>query len=137
MQPGDAVLVPDLSFVATVEPIVLHGALPIFVDIQRQYLTINPSLIDARVTAATKAGYQAVGTIAVSSCDCHLADYDGLNEAAARHGLWVVGDAAQSFGGSSPGRRVGSLARLSTTSFFPSKPLSFYGDGGAVFTDDE
>lgn len=135
LQSGDAVLVPDLSFVATVEPIVLLGGVPIFVDVEPQYLTINPSLVDAGVTAATKAGYRAVGIIAVDLYG-HPADYDRLNEAAARHGLWVIGDAAQSFGGSSAGRRVGSLARLSTTSFFPSKPLGCYGDGGAVFTNE-
>lgn len=135
LQPGNAVLVPDLSFVATVEPIVLLGGVPIFVDVEPQYLTINPSLVDAGVTAAAKAGYQAVGIIAVDLYG-HPADYDALHEAAARHGLWVISDAAQSFGGSSGGRRVGSLARLTTTSFFPSKPLGCYGDGGAVFTND-
>jgi dTDP-4-amino-4,6-dideoxygalactose transaminase len=135
LQSGDAVLVPDLSFVATVEPIVLLGGVPIFVDVEPQYLTINPSLVDAGVTAAAKAGYRVVGIIAVDLYG-HPADYDALHEAAALHRLWVIGDAAQSFGGSSGGRRVGSLARLTTTSFFPSKPLGCYGDGGAVFTND-
>ncbi|EFY90485.1 DegT/DnrJ/EryC1/StrS aminotransferase [Metarhizium acridum CQMa 102] len=115
LQPGDSVLVPDLSY--------------------PQHLTINPSLVDAGVTAATKAGHRAVGIIAVNLYS-HPADYDALHEAAALHRLWVIGDAAQSFGGSSGGRRVGSLARPTTTSFFPSKPPGRYGDGGAVFTND-
>jgi dTDP-4-amino-4,6-dideoxygalactose transaminase/predicted dehydrogenase len=135
LQAGDAVLVPDLSFVATVEPVVLLGGIPIFVDVEPQYLTINASLVHEGVAAATKAGYTAVGIIAVDLYG-HPADYDALNEAAAVHNLWVIGDAAQSFGGSLHDRRVGSLARLTTTSFFPSKPLGCYGDGGAIFTND-
>ncbi|KAI0102212.1 DegT/DnrJ/EryC1/StrS aminotransferase family-domain-containing protein [Nemania sp. FL0031] len=135
LQPGDAVLVPDFSFVGTVEPIALLGGIPVFVDVEPQNLTIDPSLIGAGVAAAKKAGHKAVGIIAVDLFG-HPARYDELHEAAARHGLWVMGDAAQSFGASSGGRRVGSLARVTTTSFFPSKPLGCYGDGGAVFTDD-
>jgi dTDP-4-amino-4,6-dideoxygalactose transaminase/predicted dehydrogenase len=135
IQPGDAVLVPDLSFVATVEPIVLLGGIPIFVDVEAQYLTINPSLIDVGIAAALKAGYRAVGIIAVDLYG-HPAEYNALHQAAIRHGLWVIGDAAQSFGASSDGRLVGSLAHLTITSFFPSKPLGCYGDGGAVFTND-
>lgn len=136
LQPNDAVLVPDLSFVATVEPVVLLGGVPIFVDVEPQHLTIDASLIDAGVTAAEKAGYRAVGIIAVDIYG-HPADYDALNEVASRHKLWILGDAAQSFGGSFGGRRVGSLARVTTTSFFPSKPLGCYDDGGAVLTEDE
>ncbi|OAG14841.1 hypothetical protein CC77DRAFT_1099632 [Alternaria alternata] len=135
IQPGDAVLVPDLSFVATVEPVVLLGGIPVFVDVEPQHLTINATLIDAGVMAAKKAGHRAVGIIAVDLYG-HPADYDALNEAASRHNLWIIGDAAQSFGGSLNGRRVGTLTQVTTTSFFPSKPLGCYGDGGAVFTED-
>lgn len=135
MKPGDAVLVPDLSFVATVEPIALLGGIPIFVDVEPETLTIDASLLHAGVAMATRVGRRAVGVIAVDLYG-HPADYDALHEAAAALSLWVIGDAAQSFGAKSNGRHVGSLARVTTTSFFPSKPLGCYGDGGAVFTDD-
>jgi len=89
----------------TVEPVALLGGIPVFIFIEPYYLTINPSLIDAGVAAATRAGHRAVGVITVDLYG-HLADYKSINEAAAQHGLWVIGDATQSFGGSVGGQRV-------------------------------
>ena len=135
VRPGDAVLVPTLTFVATVEPVVLLGTVPVFVDVDPDSLTIDPALVDAGVSAARSAGLRPVGIIVV---DLHgrPADYDALRTIATKHELWLMADAAQSFGASLNGRRVGTLADITTTSFFPSKPLGCYGDGGAVLTDD-
>ncbi|KAH8667636.1 DegT/DnrJ/EryC1/StrS aminotransferase family-domain-containing protein [Tricladium varicosporioides] len=138
VQPGDAVLVPAFTFVATVEPVVLLGAVPVFVDVNPDSLTIEPALISAGVTAARHVGLRPVGIIAVDLFG-HPADYEALRVAAVNataEGLWIIADAAQSFGASINGRRVGTLADITTTSFFPSKPLGCYGDGGAVFTDN-
>jgi UDP-2-acetamido-3-amino-2,3-dideoxy-glucuronate N-acetyltransferase len=133
--PGQAVLVPASSFVASVEPVVLLGAVIIFIDIDAQTFTINPALLEAGIKTAHDAGHKPTGIIAVDLYGQPV-DYDALNAVADRHGLWVVADAAQSFGASYKGRRVGTLAKITTTSFFPAKPLGCYGDGGAIFTDD-
>lgn len=135
MRRGDAVLVPALTFIATVEPVVLLGAVPVIVDVEPDTLTIDPALIGAGVDAAREAGLRLVGLIAVDLFG-HPADYEALRAVATRHGLWILADAAQSFGASVSSRRVGTLADVTTTSFFPSKPLGCYGDGGAVLTDD-
>jgi dTDP-4-amino-4,6-dideoxygalactose transaminase len=131
------VLVPAFTFTATVEPVVLLGAVPIFVDVDPDSLTIEPGLISAGVAAALAAGLRPVGVIAVDLFG-HPADYEALRAAIATTArtLWIIADAAQSFGASVNGRRVGTLADVTTTSFFPSKPLGCYGDGGAVLTDD-
>jgi dTDP-4-amino-4,6-dideoxygalactose transaminase/predicted dehydrogenase len=141
VQRGDAVLVPAFTFVATVEPVVLLGAVPVFVDVDPDSLTINPALVHEGVATARKAGLRPVGIIAVDLFG-HPANYEALRLAAASapgapsESLWIIADAAQSFGASVDGRRVGTLADITTTSFFPSKPLGCYGDGGAVFTDN-
>ncbi|KAG4417081.1 hypothetical protein IFR04_009787 [Cadophora malorum] len=133
---GDAVLVPAFTFVATVEPVVLLGAVPIIIDVDKS-LTISPALISAGVATARGLGLRPVGMTAVDIFG-HPANYRALRTAAnATAGkLWIIADAAQSFGASVDGCRVGTLADITTTSFFPSKPLGCYGDGGAVFTDD-
>jgi hypothetical protein len=132
---GDAVLVPALTFIATVEPVVLVGAIPVIVDVDPDTLTIRPDLMEAGIEAARNAGLRPVGVIAVDLYG-QPADYDSLYAATREHKLWIIEDAAQSFGASVNGRHVGALADITTTSFFPSKPLGCYGDGGAVFTDD-
>lgn len=134
---GDAVLVPALTFAASVEPIVLLGAVPIIVDVDPETLTIDPDQVSAGVSAAHKAGLRPVGVIAVDLYG-HPADYQGLRAVLNALGkrMWVIGDAAQSFGASLHGSRVGTMAHITTTSFFPSKPLGCYGDGGAIMTDD-
>ncbi|CAG9948839.1 unnamed protein product [Clonostachys rosea f. rosea IK726] len=136
IQVGDAVFVPTFTFVASVEPVVLLGATPIFLDIEPETFTIDPNLIDQGVKLARSSGYRPVGIIAVDIFG-HPADYDALHAAASLHDLWLLADAAQSFGATSPrGKRVGNLATITTTSFFPSKPLGCLGDGGAIFTQD-
>lgn len=135
LRPGDAVLVPTFSFIATVEPVALLGGVPIFVDIEPETFTIDPTLIDAGFQAAIGAGRRAVGIIAVDMFG-HPADYETLRSQADKHSLWVIADAAQSFGASARGQKVGTMATITTTSFFPSKPLGCYGDGGAIFTND-
>ena len=134
--PGDAVLTPSFTFAATAEAVALVGATPVFLDVQDDSYNLDPDAIDGGVSAAKAAGLVPRGVIAVDLFG-QPADYDALTDAATIHGLWVIDDAAQSFGASWHGRGVGTLARITTTSFFPAKPLGCYGDGGAVFTDDD
>lgn len=135
IQPGDAVLVPAFTFIGTAEPIVLLGAVPVCVDVDPDTMCINPSLIAKGVEAAKKAGCRPVGIITVDLFG-HPADYARLDPICADLGLWLIADGAQSFGARVGDRRVGNLACMTTTSFFPAKPLGCYGDGGAVFTSD-
>ncbi len=129
--PGDEVITTPFTFVATVEVIVLVGATPIFVDIEPGTANIDASLIEARITDRTRA-------ILPVSLYGQPADMDAINAIAARHGgIPVIEDAAQSFGAVYRGRKSGNLSTLGCTSFFPSKPLGGYGDGGAIFTNDD
>ncbi|GIK98111.1 MAG: aminotransferase DegT [Alphaproteobacteria bacterium] len=132
---GDAVLVPSFTFAATAEAVVLTGATPVFLDVAEDSFNLNPDGIEVGVAAARTAGLAPRGIIAVDLFG-QPADHDAIGAAAAAFGLWVVDDAAQSFGAERGGRRVGTLAEITTTSFFPAKPLGCYGDGGAVLTDD-
>jgi dTDP-4-amino-4,6-dideoxygalactose transaminase len=134
--PGDAVLVPSFTFAATAEAVALVGASPVFVDVRELDFNLDPAGISAGVTAARAAGTHARGIIAVDLFG-QPADYLALDSAAAEHGLWLIDDAAQSFGARQGDRAVGTLAEITTTSFFPAKPLGCYGDGGAVFTGDD
>ena len=135
LKPGDEVITTPFSFAATVEMIVLLGGKPVFVDIEPGTCNIDASLIEASITARTKA-------IMPVSLYGQCADMDAINTIAARHRLPVIEDAAQSFGARYQGatglpRRSGNLSTLGCTSFFPSKPLGCYGDGGAIFTSDD
>ena len=130
LKPGDEVITSPFTFAATAEMIVLLGGKPVFVDIQADTCNINASLIEAKVTSRTRA-------IMPVSLYGQVADMDEINAIAARHGLPVIEDAAQSFGASYKGRKSGNLSTLGCTSFFPSKPLGCYGDGGAIFTNDD
>lgn len=127
---GDEVLVPDFTFFATAEVVSFLGARPVFVDIQESTFNIDPDLLESRITEKTR------GIIPVSLFG-QCVDMDRILEIAGRHGLWVIEDAAQSYGSRYRGKRSGSIAELSATSFFPAKPLGCYGDGGAVFTNDD
>jgi UDP-2-acetamido-2-deoxy-ribo-hexuluronate aminotransferase len=127
---GDEVITSPFTFIANGEMIALLGATPVFVDIDRRTYNLDPSLIEAAITPRTRA----IMPIALYG---QCADMDGIDAVAARHGLPVIDDAAQSFGAIYKGRRSGSLADITCTSFFPSKPLGCYGDGGACFTDDD
>lgn len=132
---GDAVLVPSFSFVATAEAVVRAGATPVLLDVRADTYNIDPAGIEAGVMAARRRGLRPCAVIAVDLFG-QPADYDALRPIADEFGLLVIADAAQSFGASLGGRAVGSLAAITTTSFYPSKPLGCYGDGGAIFTDN-
>lgn len=133
--PGDAVLVPSFTFAATAEAVALLGATPLFVDILSDTFNMDPESTARGVHFARHLGKTPRGVIPVDLFG-QPADYDSLERIARVEGLWVLSDAAQSFGATYRGRRVGSIGDLSATSFFPAKPLGCYGDGGAVFTDD-
>lgn len=128
--PGDEVITSPFTFIATGEMIALAGATPVFVDIDPRTYNIDPALIEAAITPRTKA-------IMPVSLYGQCADFDAINAVAARHGLPVIEDAAQSFGATYKGRQSCNLSTIGSTSFFPSKPLGAYGDGGALFTNDE
>lgn len=136
IRPGDAVFVPSFTFVATAEAVALLGATPVFVDVDPDYFLIDMESLRQAVDVARQAGLNPRAVIPVDLFG-QPADYDAINQWAGEHEITVIADAAQSFGGASNGARVGTLARITTTSFFPAKPLGCYGDGGAVFTDDE
>ncbi|HEY4203125.1 MAG TPA: DegT/DnrJ/EryC1/StrS family aminotransferase [Devosiaceae bacterium] len=128
--PGDEVITTPFTFAATAEVIALVGATPVFVDVERDTCNIDVSLIEAAITPKTKA-------IMPVSLYGQTADMDELNAIADRHGLTVVEDAAQSFGATYKNRRSCAVSSIGCASFFPSKPLGCYGDGGAIFTDDD
>ena len=135
VRPGEAILIPAFTFAATAEAVPLLGAVPVFVDVHADTFNLDPASLEAGIHAARRADLRPVGVIAVDLFG-QPADYDAIQEVAEAHGLWVIADAAQSFGADWRGRKVGTFAQLTTTSFFPAKPLGCYGDGGAVFTDD-
>lgn len=129
--PGDEVITTPFTFVATAEVIVLLGATPVFVDIEPDTCNVDASKIEAAITSKTRA-------IMPVSLYGQPADMDEINEIATRHGnIPVIEDAAQSFGAIYKGRRSCNLSTIGCTSFFPSKPLGCYGDGGAIFTNDD
>jgi UDP-2-acetamido-2-deoxy-ribo-hexuluronate aminotransferase len=130
LKPGDEVITTPFTFAATAEVIVLLGGVPVYVDVEADTCNINVSLIEAAITPRTRA-------IMPVSLYGQCADMAAINDVAARHGLPVIEDAAQSFGASYRGQRSGHLSTLGCTSFFPSKPLGCYGDGGAIFSDDD
>jgi dTDP-4-amino-4,6-dideoxygalactose transaminase len=134
--PGDAVFVPAFTFVATAEVIVLKGATPVFVDVRRDTFNMDPESLEAAIGEAKKHGLKPRAIIAVDLFG-QPADYARIHEIAAAHGLVVIDDAAQSFGAALGDKKVGALAAYTATSFYPSKPLGCYGDGGAIFTDDD
>lgn len=134
--PGDAVFVPAFTFPATPEVAALLGATPVFVDVDRVTFTMDPKSLDAAVGEASSRGLQPKVVVAVDLYG-HPARYDDVEALADTHGMRVLADAAQSYGASRGGRRVGRFGDATATSFFPAKPLGCYGDGGAVFTDDE
>jgi len=129
IQPGDEVITTPFSFVATAEVIVMLGAIPVFVDIEADTCLIDVSRIEQAITAKTRA-------IIPVSLYGQPADMDEINAIADRHGLVVIEDAAQSFGATYKGHRSCNLSAIACTSFFPSKPLGCYGDGGAIFTSN-
>lgn len=127
---GDEVITTTFSFIATAETIVLAGATPVYVDIEPVTFNIDPAKIEAAITPKTKA-------IMPVSLYGHIPEMDKINAIAKKHNLQVIEDAAQSFGAVQNGRRSCSMSIASGTSFFPAKPLGCYGDGGAIFTNDD
>jgi UDP-2-acetamido-2-deoxy-ribo-hexuluronate aminotransferase len=138
--PGDAVFTTPFTFIATAEVIQLLGATPVFVDIDPRTFNIDPDALAAAVQNLGKnprtAGLRPRCVIPVDLFG-QPADYAAINSLAEQHGMFVLEDAAQSFGATYRGKRAGALAQVAATSFFPAKPLGCYGDGGAIFTDDD
>ena len=128
--PGDEVITPGFSYIATAETVALLGAKPVFVDIDPRTYNLVPDLLSAAITKRTKA-------IIPVSLYGQCADMNAINTVASKHGLPVIEDAAQSFGASYKGRKSCNLSTIACTSFFPTKPLGCYGDGGAIFTSDD
>ncbi len=134
--PGDAVFVPGFTFTATAEVVLLLGAMPVFVDVDGASFNLDPAGLERSIARVRDEG--ALTPKAVIAVDLFglPADYEALNRIAGAEGLNLIADAAQSFGARRGNRKVGTLAPVTTTSFYPAKPLGCYGDGGAVLTDD-
>lgn len=128
--PGDEVITPGFTYIATAETVALLGAKPVYVDVDPHTYNLDPELLEAAITPRTKA-------IIPVSLYGQCADFDAINAIAARHSIPVIEDAAQSFGATYKGKRSCNLTTIACTSFFPSKPLGCYGDGGAIFTNDD
>ncbi len=127
--PGDEVITPGFNYIATAETAALLGAKPVYVDVCPRTYNLDPALLEAAITPATRA-------IIPVSLYGQCADYDAINAIAAKHDITVIEDAAQSFGATYKGRKSCNLTTIACSSFFPSKPLGCYGDGGAIFTSD-
>jgi len=134
---GDAVFMPAFTFTATAEVAVLAGATPVFVDCERDSFNVSVADLEAKIAQIASEGRLRPAAVLAVDLFGQPADYISINALAARHDMLVIADAAQSFGAEAGNQRVGSLAQVSATSFYPSKPLGCYGDGGAIFTDDQ
>ncbi len=134
VEPGNVVFVPAFTFVATAEVVAWVGAIPYFVDVLEDTFNLDPESLFLAIQDVKNKGLTPVGIIPVDLFG-QPADYESINNIAEENNLWVMADAAQSFGATLNGKPVGSLADITSTSFFPAKPLGCYGDGGALFTD--
>src|SRR4051812_4143951 len=134
--PGDAVLCPSFTFCATGEAVALAGATPVFVDVDEATFNMDAASLKRGIATAKARGLKPRAVIPVDLFG-QSADHDAIAEVAQAEGLFVLDDAAQGFGASYKGRRIGSLGLATATSFFPTKPLGCFGDGGAIFTDDD
>ncbi|WP_323870174.1 DegT/DnrJ/EryC1/StrS family aminotransferase [Xenorhabdus szentirmaii] len=130
IKPGDEVITPGFTYIATAETVALLGGIPVYVDVKPTTYNLDPVLLEAAITPRTKA-------IIPVSLYGQCADFDEINAIAEKHNITVIEDAAQSFGATYKGKRSCNLTTISCTSFFPSKPLGCYGDGGAIFTSNE
>ena len=130
VRPGDEIITPAFSYIATAEATALLGAKPVYVDVDPISFNINPALIEQKLTSKTKA-------IIPVSLYGQPADFQRINQIAEKHNLYIIEDAAQSFGASQKKQKSCNLSEISCTSFFPTKPLGCYGDGGAIFTSNE
>ena len=134
--PGDAVFCPSFTFCATASPVARTGATPLLVDVDATTFNMTAESLARGIATAKKLGLKPKAVIPVDLFG-QSADHDAIGELARAEGLFVLDDAAQSFGATYRGRKLGTLADATTTSFFPTKPLGCYGDGGAIFTDDD
>lgn len=130
IQAGDEVITPGFSYIATAEAAAVLGAKVVYVDVDEKTYNMDPTLLEAKITARTKA-------IIPVSLYGQCADFDAINAIAVKYGIPVIEDAAQSFGATYKGKKSCNLSTIACTSFFPSKPLGCYGDGGAMFTNDD
>jgi dTDP-4-amino-4,6-dideoxygalactose transaminase len=133
--PGDAVICPTFTFCATAEAVALTGATPVLVDVEETTFNMDAASLARGIATARQHGLTPKAVIPVDLFG-QPADHDALNAVAAAEGLFILDDAAQGFGASYKGRRLGTFGLATATSFFPAKPLGCFGDGGAIFTDD-
>ena len=136
LKPGEGVIVPAFTFASSAEVMPLLGAIPIFIDVDSHTFNLDSTKLDDALKTANKLGINVKGIMPVGLFG-QPADMDPINNFAKNHDLWVLDDAAQSFGSTYNNKPVGSLCEVSATSFFPAKPLGCYGDGGALFTNIE
>ena len=134
---GDAVFVPDFTFFSSGEVVSFEGATPVFVDVDQDTFNMSPESLERAIQRTLQEGKQTPKAIVVVDLFGQPADFTTIKEIAERYGLKILEDAAQGFGGSLNGKRACSFGDIATTSFFPAKPLGCYGDGGAVFTDND
>ena len=133
---GDAVLVPSFTFAATAEAVAILGAIPVFIDIDERHYNITLESVQDAYSAAQNEGLNVVGLISVDLFGL-CADYEGLEGFTKDKNIWLMADAAQSMGAEYNGKKIGNYGDVTTTSFFPAKPLGCYGDGGAIFTNND
>lgn len=134
---GDAVFVPDFTFFSSAETVSYEGATPVFTDILADTFNMDPDSLERAVQAVLAEGKLTPKAVVTVDLFGLPADYEKIRKIADRYGMYILEDAAQGFGGNIHGKRAGSFGDIATTSFFPAKPLGCYGDGGAVFTDDD
>ncbi len=135
--PGDAVFLPSFTFTATAEVVLQCGATPVFVEVDSATFNIDPNFLREAIVHTAAQGQARPAAIVAVDLFGQPADYRAINDLASEHSLFVLADAAQSFGASYHNRTVGTLTDVTATSFYPAKPLGCYGDGGAIFTDDK
>ncbi len=136
LKPGQAVFCPSFTFAATAEVVALLGGVPYFVDILEDTFNLDPASLKVAIAQAKRDGLPLAGVIAVDLFG-QPADYEAIEPIAAAEGMWLLCDAAQGFGATYHDRTVGGIGEMTTTSFFPAKPLGAYGDGGAIFVEDD
>ncbi len=133
----DAVFCPDMTFIASIEPACLLGVTPVFCDINPKTYNISPESLEMQIVAVKEEGKLAPKAVIAVDFLGNPAEYDEIKRITDKYGLLLIEDAAQGIGASYRGKKCGSLGDIAATSFFPSKPLGCYGDGGAVFTNDD
>ncbi len=136
LKPGDGVIVPSFTFASSAEVMPLLGAVPIFIDVEETTFNLDPTKLKDTLDTANEMGVKVKGIMSVGLFG-QPADMKPIKDFAIKNDLWVLDDAAQSFGGEYDNQKVGNLCEVTATSFFPAKPLGCYGDGGAIFTNDE